>query len=259
MVESIDGSIVYLALPKMAVDLSTGISLLSWVATAYLVANSAMVVQAGKLADVFSKKKIFLIGIGVFGLSSALVGLSPSVYLVIFFRVLQGLSSTFLAATGFPMIFAYFPSKRAATAMGIASAAWAVGAASGPVLGGFLVAINWRFIFFINVPIAILVVLVGLKAIPHEQDLKNHREHTSILKQLNVLSSVILAFTITTALMGLTLFSFVYAVLAVAGAAGFVWTEMKSSHPLINRELLQTKGFVYLLIGGGIITDVAVG
>jgi MFS family permease len=262
MIESIDGSIVTIALPKMAIDLSSGISLLSWVATAYLVANAAMVVQAGKMADLFSMKKIFLIGLGVFGLSSALVGLSPNVYSAIVFRVIQGLSSTFLVATGYPMIFAYFPPKRAASAIGISSAAWAAGAVAGPVLGGFLVALNWRLIFFINVPIAILVELVGLKVIPKGEKnpkKKNDIERTSTLKQLNIQSSVVLAFTITTALMWLTLFNFVYAVLAVAGMVIFVLTEIKSSNPLISRVLLHNRGFMLLVIGGGIITEVPVG
>lgn len=259
LVESIDGNIVSVALPRMAVDLSSGISVLSWVATAYLIVTAATIVPTGKMADIFSKKKIFLLGLGLFGLSSALVGLSPNVYSVIGFRVLQGISATFLLATGYPMIFEFFPPKRAAAAIGIASAVWSVGAVTGPVLGGFLVAIDWRLIFFINVPIVIVGVLVGIKVIPgHSQsNLIRASDRTSTLKLINPVSSIVLALTITTALMWLTLFDFFYAILAFVSGVIFVLVEMKSSDPLINRELLHNRGFMFMLIGGGLITAIA--
>jgi len=262
LVESIDGNIISVALPKMAVDLSSGISVLSWVATAYLVVTAATVVQAGKMADIFSKKKIFLVGLGVFGLSSALVALSPNVYEVIGFRIAQGVSGTFLLATGYPMIFEYFPPKRAAAAIGVASAAWSAGAVAGPVIGGFLVAIDWRLIFLINVPITILGVIVGIKVIPgrsQDDDSRVVVNLSSALKQLNPVSSVILALTITTALMWLTLFNYIYSIFALVSGAAFVLVEMKSSNPLFNRELLHNRGFMYLLIGGGLITAIAIG
>ena len=260
LVESIDGNIVTIALPKMALDLSSGISLLSWVATAYLVVSASTVVQIGKMADLFSKKRIFLVGLGVFGLSSALVGLSLNAYEVISFRVLQGLSGTFLLASGYPMIFEYFPPKKAAAAIGIASAAWSAGAVTGPVLGGFLVAIDWRLIFFINVPISIAGVLIGLKIIPGA--VHNEKKVTGrmfVLKQLNLLSSALLAFTITTTLVWLSFFNYLFVILAVIGGAAFALAEYKSSHPLINSELLHNKGFISLLVGGGVITPIAIG
>lgn len=260
---AIDGNIVSIALPKMALDLGSGISLLSWVVTAYLIASGASVLQAGKLGDLYGRKKIFLAGLALFGLSSALVGLSSNIYEVIGFRILQGVSGTFSVATGYPLIFDSFPPKRVAAAIGITSAAWSAGAVAGPVVGGFLVAIGWRFIFFINVPIALVAVLIGVRSIPSIRGLRVNDESQSnfrmVLNDLNPASSLILAFSITSALLWLTFFNDLFAFFAIVGTIAFYIAERKSANPLLNRELLRSKGFVYALIGGSTITPIAIG
>ncbi|MHB8567765.1 MAG: MFS transporter [Nitrososphaerales archaeon] len=257
---AIDGNIVSIALPKMALDLGSGVSLLSWVVTGYLIASGASVLQAGKMGDIYGRKKIFLAGLALFGLSSALVGVSLNIYEVIAFRVLQGVSGTLSIATGYPLIFDTFPPKRAAAAIGMTAAAWSAGAVAGPVVGGFLVAIGWRFIFFINVPIALIGVIIGIRSIPNVQGLREGTKGlASTLREINLASSLILALAITTALMWLTFFNNLYAVFAASGVIGFIIAEKKSSHPLLNRELMKSKGFVYALIGGTAIAPLAIG
>ncbi len=236
---ALDSNIVTIALPVIGPELSSGVSLLGWVITGYILATAALLLQFGKIGDKYGRKRIYLIGFAVFGIASAFCGVSQNVYELIGFRLLQGAGAAMLSATSYPLIFASFPSHQRGVAMGVNSVAWAVGAVAGPVAGGFLVSIDWRLIFYINVPVAAAAVLIGLNKIPKTLD-----EGSPNIKEINPLSSALLAFTVAMVLIWLTFFDSFFAFVGLVGLAVLAFSEMKSSNPLLNRELTKSRGFV---------------
>lgn len=234
---AVDSTIVIIGLPVIGKDLHSGVSLLGWIITAYVLTTAASLLQFGKIGDKFGKKKVYLIGFAVFGASSALCGFSLGIYELVAFRLMQGIGAAMLSATSYPLIFASFPQSERGTAMGVNAIAWAVGAVTGPVLGGFLVAIDWRLVFFINVPVALSAVLIGIKKMPKYLDMGSTEA-----KRINLASSVMLALSVAMTLLWLTLFEPLFALAGLVGLALLVVSEKKSKDPLIEREL-KSKGF----------------
>ena len=245
---ALDSNIVTIALPYMSTALSAGFSLLSWVLVGYLLAFAAFVLQAGKLGDIYGKKKVYLIGFATFGLASALCGVSPDAYQLVAYRVLQGVGAAILLASGNPLIFASFPPKERGAAVGINSVAFAVGSVAGPVVGGALTAVDWRLIFYVNVPIAVAAIAVARKRIPAGL---NARGSSAV--RLNIPNSVILAAAMASVILWLTLSEARVLPVAIAGVAAFLVAESRSKSPLLNKELLRTRGFVYSVVALGLV------
>ena len=243
---ALDSNIVTIALPNISKDLSAGYSLLGWVLAGYILAVAALVLQSGKLGDNYGKKRIYLLGFAIFGIASALCGLSLSVYQLIAFRIIQGAGASVMLATGIPLIFASFPPAERGSAVGINSVAWAVGAVAGPVLGGTLTSIDWRLIFYVNVPVAAIAILVGRARIPRWLDSKNPKAGS-----LNLSSATILGVAIGLVMLWLTLLDVRLAALGGLGVAGFALAESKSKNPMLNRELLRNRGFVFSIVALG--------
>jgi EmrB/QacA subfamily drug resistance transporter len=244
---ALDSNIVTIALPNISRDLSAGYSLLGWVLAGYVLAVAALVLQSGKLGDNYGKKRVYLLGFAIFGISSALCGLSTSVYLLIAFRIIQGAGASVMLATGIPLIFASFPPAERGSAVGINSVAWAVGAVAGPVLGGTLTAIDWRLIFYVNVPVAAAAILVGRARIPAWLNSKSPRAAA-----LNISNATVLGIAIGLVMLWLTLLDLRLAALGGLGVASFAVVEYKSRNPMLSRELLRNRGFVFSILGLGI-------
>jgi MFS family permease len=267
---ALDSSIVTIALPKIANDLSSGVSLLGWVITAYILASAALLLQYGKAGDKYGRKKIYLMGFGLFGLTSALCGISQNIYELVAFRAFQGSTAAMLGATGPPIVFDSFPPKERGSALGINSIAWAVGSIAGPVAGGFLVSVTWRLIFYINVPVAIAAVVVGMKRIPKKfnegwllisstrspneknKDDNSISDNYSKRRDLNLVGSALLAFTVSMVLIWLTFFDFWFIIIGVVCLALLAIEEKRSSNPLLAKKLTKERGFVYSIAALGI-------
>lgn len=244
---AVDSNIVTIALPNISHDLSAGYSLLGWVLAGYVLAVAALVLQAGKLGDNFGKRNVYLIGFAIFGVSSALCGVSQNVYELIAFRIVQGTGASIMIATGIPLIFASFPQSERGMAVGLNSVAWAVGAVAGPVLGGVLTAIDWRLIFYVNVPIAALAIIAGRARIPGWLNSRN--PHAG---RLNFTSAIVLGIAIGLVMLWLTLLDLRVAALGALGIAAFALVEARSKNPMLNRELLKSRGFIFSSVGLGI-------
>lgn len=234
---AVDSTIVVIGLPVIGKDLHSGVSLLGWIISGYVLTTAATLLQFGKLGDKYGKKKVYLVGFAVFGASSAFCGISSGIYELIAFRLVQGVGAAMLSATSYPLVFASFPEHERGTAMGVNSIAWAAGAVTGPVLGGFLVSVDWRLMFFINVPVALSAVLIGIKKMPGYLNAGYPGA-----KRVNFASSVILALTVAMTLLWLTLFEPLFALAGAGGLALLIISEKKSKEPLIDREL-KSKGF----------------
>src|SRR5437868_7380774 len=144
-----------IALPHLERALHTSLLALVWVILAYLIAATALVLTAGRLSDLFGRKRAYVGGFLVFALASLGAGFSSGATVLILWRVLQGIGSAFLFANAAALVTDAFPKQQLGLAMGTNTMVAAVGLTLGPVLGGALVAISWHWVFWFNVPLAL--------------------------------------------------------------------------------------------------------
>ena len=155
------GSSINIALPAIGKTFQMNAVLLSWVATSYLLAAAVFLVPFGRLADIYGRKKIFAYGVLIFTLSSFLSGISVSALMLILFRILHGMGSAMIFATGIAILTSVFPPEERGRALGINVAAVYTGLSLGPFIGGFLTEhMTWRSIFLINVPVGVIIILL---------------------------------------------------------------------------------------------------
>ena len=162
----LDASVVAIANPRIAVDLNASLSDLQWITDAYLLALASLLIFGGKLGDMFGRRMVFLIGVVGFAVTSVGIGLIGTVGGVIAMRALQGVFGALLMPSTLAIVRNAFPPHKLNTAIGIWGAASGVSVAAGPILGGLLVEhLNWESVFYINVPIAVIAVVIGVAAI----------------------------------------------------------------------------------------------
>ncbi|MFJ7203235.1 MFS transporter [Streptomyces sp. NPDC098789] len=160
---TLDGTIVAVANPAITDDLHATLAEVQWITNGYLLALAVSLITAGKLGDRFGHRQTFLIGIAGFAASSAAIGLSSSVELVIGFRVVQGVFGALLMPAALGLLRATFPAEKLNMAIGIWSMVIGASTAAGPIVGGLLVEhVNWQSVFFINVPVGIVALGFGL-------------------------------------------------------------------------------------------------
>ncbi|GAA5062314.1 EmrB/QacA subfamily drug resistance transporter [Thermocatellispora tengchongensis] len=158
----LDGTVVAIANPVIGEELNASLADLQWVTSGYLLALAVFLITAGKLGDLFGHKRVFLIGIAGFALTSLAIGLSQGIGWLIAFRVLQGLFGALLQPAALALLRAAFPAEKLNMAIGIWGAAIGVSSAAGPIVGGVLVEnVSWQSVFFINVPVGAVALLVG--------------------------------------------------------------------------------------------------
>ncbi|MEV7448895.1 MFS transporter [Streptomyces nigra] len=163
MMVALDGTIVAIANPAIGDDLKASWSDLQWITNAYFLALAVSLITAGKLGDRFGHRQTFLIGVAGFAASSAAIGLSQGITMVIVFRVFQGLFGALLMPAALGLLRATFPAEKLNMAIGIWGMVIGASTAGGPILGGVLVEhVNWQSVFFINVPVGVLAVALGV-------------------------------------------------------------------------------------------------
>jgi EmrB/QacA subfamily drug resistance transporter len=167
----IDGTVVNVALPVLQTDLKATATDVQWVVEAYSLFLAALILVGGSLGDHFGRRRIFAIGIVLFTAASVLCGLAPNVNFLIFARAFQGVGGALLVPGSLAIISASFDSKQRGTAIGTWSGFTAITSAIGPVMGGFLVQYaSWRWVFFINVPLAVIVLIVLFLRVPESRN-----------------------------------------------------------------------------------------
>ncbi|OKI67463.1 MFS transporter [Streptomyces sp. MJM1172] len=163
MMVTLDGTIVAVANPAIQKDLGASLADVQWITNGYLLALAVSLITAGKLGDRFGHRQTFLIGIAGFAASSATIGISGSVELVIGFRVAQGLFGALLMPAALGLLRAAFPAEKLNMAIGIWGMVIGASTAAGPIVGGLLVEhVSWQSVFFINVPVGVIALVFGL-------------------------------------------------------------------------------------------------
>jgi EmrB/QacA subfamily drug resistance transporter len=163
MMVALDGTIVAIANPAIQDDLGASLADVQWITNGYLLALAVTLITAGKLGDRFGHRQTFLIGVTGFAAASGAIGLSRSVALVVGLRVVQGLFGALLMPAALGLLRASFPAERLNMAIGIWGMVIGASTAGGPILGGVLVEhVNWQSVFFINVPVGVAALVLGL-------------------------------------------------------------------------------------------------
>ena len=211
----IDGTVVNVALPALQKDLSATITDVQWVIEAYALFLGALILIGGSLGDQFGRKRIFLIGVVWFTAASIWCGVAPSALILIIGRALQGIGAAFLVPGSLAIISATFDGADRGRAIGTWSGFSAITTAIGPVLGGWLIEnLSWRAAFFINVPLAAIVVWITLRSLDESSDPSRTRR-----------------------------IDWMGAALAIVGLGGIVlgllqWPTLGARHPLVMLSLL---------------------
>jgi EmrB/QacA subfamily drug resistance transporter len=171
----LDTTIVNIAIPAMISGLHSSLDQILWVLNAYLLVYAVLLITAGRLGDFFGPRRLFLVGLVVFTLASALCGLAQDGNQLIAARVLQGVGGAILTPQTLSIITVIFPPERRGAAFGVWGAVAGVAAITGPTLGGFLVTyIDWRWIFYVNVPVGLVTIAGAIWIVP---DLRPGRRH----------------------------------------------------------------------------------
>src|SRR6266581_2185054 len=168
----IDGTVVNVALPVLQTELHATATDVQWVVEAYSLFLAALILVGGSLGDHFGRRRVFAIGIVLFTGASVLCGLAPNVTVLIFARAFQGVGGALLVPGSLAIISASFDGSQRGRAIGTWSGFTSVTSVIGPALGGLLVQIaSWRWVFFLNVPLAAIVLVILFWRVPESRDM----------------------------------------------------------------------------------------
>ncbi|MFA4859199.1 DHA2 family efflux MFS transporter permease subunit [Methanoregula sp.] len=248
---SLDGTIVNIALPTISTDFNLSSSTVSWVATIYLLVLAGCVLIFGKLADRIGFKKIFLLGFIIFTLGSFSCAVLPdllnSFYVLVGSRVFQAIGGAMITAIAPAMITAFIPMSQKGKAMGVVMTAAALGTAIGPTIGGVLTQyLSWHWIFFINVPVGIIALLLGAKVIPKNSPVGKSAGFDKAGAMLIFVGLAALLFAVSEGIsLGWTSPVILGSLaLAIITLGYFVLHELRVTDPLLELRLFRNKNFL---------------
>jgi len=241
----IDGTVVNVALPALQSSLNATAVDLQWVIEAYSLLLSALLLIGGSLGDHYGRRRIFLIGIAVFASASAACGFAATIGQLIAFRAFQGLGAALLIPGSLAIISSSFSEKERGRAIGTWSGFSAITTGIGPLLGGWLIEhVSWRAVFFINLPIAILVILISLRHVAESSDKENTRvDWLGAILAAAGLGALVYGL-IESSRLSLTEPSVVFVL--IAGSVlllVFLFVETRVSQPMLPLSLFRVRAF----------------
>ncbi len=242
----IDSTVVNIALPEIGRDLNADAAGLQWTVNGYALSLAALVLVGGSLGDRYGRRRVFAIGVAWFAVASLLCGLAQTIELLIAARVLQGIGGALLTPGALAILEASFTREDRSKAIGAWSGLGGIGGALGPFLGGWLVGLgNWRTIFLINVPLAVLVLAVTLRHVPESRNESAEAgvDVAGVLTGALGLGGLTYGFTawpergpdspeVLTAL-----------AVGVLGLASFLVVQRRSRHPMLPLRIFRSRPF----------------
>ncbi|MER5859554.1 MFS transporter [Streptomyces sp900105245] len=255
----LDSTVVNVALPSIGRDLDASLAALQWTVNAYMVTLAGLILLGGSLGDRYGRRKVFVVGVVWFAAASLLCGFAPSPVVLIAARALQGVGGALLTPGSLALIQASFHPDDRSRAVGVWSGFGGIGAAIGPFLGGWLVTgPGWRWVFLLNVPLALLCVPVALRHVPESSDEKAHGRFDVLGAVLGALALALLTYALIEARGGSVAVP-VTAVLGVVAAVAFVHVERHRAEPMLPPGIFASRQFtavnlvtlcVYAAFGG---------
>lgn len=263
---ALDQTIIATALGKIVQDFNA-FSALSWVVTAYLITTTITVPIAGKLSDLFGRRKVLLIGVAIFVLGSLLSGISGNIEQLVLWRALQGIGGGIITANAFTIVGDLFAARERGKWQGIIGAVFGIASVVGPLLGGFLTdghsvfglaTTDWRWTFWINVPIGIIafiVIAIYCPALKHDK--KPRVDYVGAALLAVFLSTLILAIDNTEQIFadvmsatGLSLIGLRVIMFSIVGAAlgALIMVERRVQEPIIQLNFFKNRNFTIIMI-----------
>jgi EmrB/QacA subfamily drug resistance transporter len=242
----IDGTIVNVAAPRFQAEFHTSVVDVQWVVEAYGLFLSALILAGGALGDRLGRRSVFLVGVAIFTVASAACGLAPGIHFLVGARALQGIGAALLVPGSLAIISASFGDQARGRAIGTWSAFTAITTALGPVAGGWLIDhASWRWAFFLNLPLAIAVVILSLRHVPESR--------TAHPGDLDWLGALLATASLGSAVIGLLevsrrgwrdsiVLGGLLSSLAFLGL--FIWVETRVPAPMVSLLLFKSRAFV---------------
>lgn len=247
LMSSIDGSVVAVAFPNLVKDLGTNVLWAAWTISIYFIAQTMAMPIMGNLSDALGRKRVFLFSLLLFTASSLGCGMAPDIHVLIAFRFLQGIGGASFLPTASGIVSDAFPEKRA-TVIGLFSSIFNIGAIVGPNLGGWIVSrYSWRYVFYVNLPIGILLIVLIMALIkPAGVSSRRRTDYAGAL--LMAASVLFFMFGLNLAGESLSFASLLPAALFVSLSASmlllFLRHERRETNPILDLTLLRSRPFL---------------
>jgi EmrB/QacA subfamily drug resistance transporter len=249
LMPSLDTSIANAGLPTLAHAFTASFHAVQWIVLAYLLAITTLIVSVGRLGDVIGRRRLLLLGIGLFTAASLLCGVAPTLSLLIASRAMQGLGAAIMMALTVALVGETVPAKQMGSAMGLLGTMSAIGTTLGPSLGGILIAaLGWRTIFLINLPLGVLNLLLAHRYLPVEHRLIASRRAKTDGATFDVVGTLLLALTLTAYALAMTMGRGTFGLLnagllsaAIVGGGLFVLAESRAASPLIRLAMFRSR------------------
>ncbi|MFJ3898200.1 MULTISPECIES: MFS transporter [unclassified Streptomyces] len=256
----VDSTVVNVALPRIGRDLDADLAALQWTVNAYMLTLAGLILLGGSLGDRYGRRRIFVLGVVWFAAASLLCGLAPDVGVLVAARALQGIGGALLTPGSLALIQASFHPDDRAKAVGLWSGFGGIGAAVGPFLGGWLVdGPGWRWVFLINVPMALVCAPIAVRHVPESADGRKHGRFDVLGAALGAVALALVTYALIEAGDGSLVVVVPAAVAGVAAGVAFVLVERRSPDPMMPPDIFGSRQFtavnlvtlcVYAAFGG---------
>lgn len=249
---TIDGSIVNIGINTLVKELGQPLAVVEWVILAYMLTISTLMLSIGRLGDMVGKKTLYIAGLVIFTIGSVLCGLSNSIFWLIAFRVLQAVGASMLMALGTALVTEAFPAVERGKALGIMGALVSIGIIAGPTIGGLILeSLTWHWLFFVNIPVGIIGVILVTRFVPANRPGEKQRfDYLGAGAMFLALISFLSALSLgqhngfnNPLILAMFAISLIMAIL-------FIRIESRSAQPMIDLSLFKNRLFSINLVTG---------
>lgn len=251
LMAAIDSTIVILGLPDMMVKLHADLVEMIWVIMGYILVSTVFLLTLGRVADIFGRVRMYNLGFVIFTIGSALCGFSGNAIQLIIFRLVQGTGAAMMVVNSVAIITEVFPANERGKALGINAITFSFGGVAGPILGGLILSLaDWRWIFFINVPVGLLGALWGYRVLK-EMSTRSKGESFDIVGAISFsagLTALLIALTLGIELSFLSTPIVLLFGLFLVGVSFFLWWERRTTNPVLDLSLFNNRVYNFSVL-----------